>query len=556
MTTVSSPLARRRVRTYRFAATAAVPAYLLVAGAALADGAPIDSPQILFGAMFAVVMQAAALVPSDEVLQRLITPLLVGAAVSVATIMTVFDGDRALLAAPVVGLMAIGVPFLVEGTSEVVVTLASAVAVSFGLVAADVAVATIIVYVLLFAVLWSIVSSMSRQQRVVLGEEDAARREARQLADLLVTASTLNETEPAAVVARLADAGRALGFSAVGVLRAVRDDLEGILGDIPAPVLVDVISRYEEDPEGTGAVVRYELEDGRRAVVGQLRSRGRVFGTVVAVAAEAEVVTSARVRTFSALLQLAAQAIDGANRYSDQRRTVRRLRELDAAKLDFISNVSHELRTPLTVIKGLGQTLTGGRVPIRSSAGHQLIGRLAANAERLGRMVTNLLDMSRLYQEGVRVDLQPVQLAGVVRAVVDRLQTLSPRHEVQCEVTAEPTVLADAVLLEHVLENLISNAVKHTPPGTHVWVLLEERGGHAVVRVSDDGPGIPVTELPRLTERFFRGGDPMTRETSGLGLGLALVADILLAHGTRLHVESGEGQGAEFSFSLEVFDDG
>jgi two-component system phosphate regulon sensor histidine kinase PhoR len=200
--------------------------------------------------------------------------------------------------------------------------------------------------------------------------------------------------------------------------------------------------------------------------------------------------------------------------------------------------------------------LTGGRVEIRSSAGHQLIGRLAANAERLGRMVTNLLDMSRLYQEGVRVDLSPVPLADVVRAVADRLETLSLDHEIRCEVLAEPTALADAVLLEHVLENLISNAVKHTPRGTHVSVRLEERRDLAVIRVSDDGPGIPVAELPRLTERFFRGGDPMTRETSGLGLGLALVADILLAHGTRLHVESGEGQGAEFSFSLEVLADG
>jgi signal transduction histidine kinase len=208
------------------------------------------------------------------------------------------------------------------------------------------------------------------------------------------------------------------------------------------------------------------------------------------------------------------------------------------------------------VIKGLGQTLTGGRVPIRSAAGHQLIGRLAANAERLGRMVSNLLDMSRLYQEGIRVDLRPVRLTDVVRAVVERLETLSSHHELQSSLEGDPTVLADAALLEHVLENLISNAVKHTPPGTPVLVELLVRDDVATVKVIDEGPGIPTAELPRLTERFFRGGDPMTRETSGLGLGLALVADILLAHGTRLNVESGEGQGSEFSFSLELLDVG
>jgi signal transduction histidine kinase len=547
---------RRPVRNYRFAASAVIPAYLLVAGIAFADGTSVTSPQIVIGAVYAVVMQAAALFAPDRLLERLVTPLLVGATVAVAVIMTVFEGDRVLLAAPIVGLLAIGVPFLVDGGAEVVVTLAAALAMSFGLVFAQVDPGTVVVYVALFAVLWAVVSAMSRQQRNVLAEEYGARQEARQLADLLVAASTLNETEPAAVVTRVSEAGRSLGFQAVGVLRPVGEDLEGMMGSIPPRVLLDAIGRYEQDPDGDGRVARYELSDGRQAVVGQLRARGRVFGTVVAVASETEVLTSARVRTFSALLQLAAQAMDGANRYGDQRRAVRRLMELDAAKLDFISNVSHELRTPLTVIKGLGQTLTGGRVEIRSSAGHQLIGRLAANAERLGRMVTNLLDMSRLYQEGVRVDLSPVPLADVVRAVADRLETLSLDHEIRCEVLAEPTALADAVLLEHVLENLISNAVKHTPRGTHVSVRLEERRDLAVIRVSDDGPGIPVAELPRLTERFFRGGDPMTRETSGLGLGLALVADILLAHGTRLHVESGEGQGAEFSFSLEVLADG
>ena len=546
------PVPRRRVRNYRFAASAGIPAYLLVAGVAIVDGVPVGSPQLVLGAVYAIILQAAALFAPERLLERLVTPLLVGATGAVATIMTVFDGDRVLLAAPIVGLLAIGVPFLVDGAAEVVVTLAAALAMSFGLVFAEVDPGTVVVYVALFAALWAVVSTMSRQQRSVLVEEYGARQEARQLADLLVAASTLNETEPAAVVTRLSEAGHTLGFQAVGVLRLVGEDLEGMMGDIPARLLLDAIGRYEADPEGLGRIVRYELSDGRQAVVGQLRARGRVFGTVVAVASEAEVLTSARVRTFSALLQLAAQAMDGANRYGDQRRAVRRLMELDAAKLDFISSVSHELRTPLTVIKGLGQTLTGGRVAIRSSAGHQLIDRLAANAERLGRMVTNLLDMSRLYQEGVRVDLRPVQLAEIVRAVVDRLETLSPDHEIRCEVEAEPTTLADAVLLEHVLENLISNAVKHTPRGTHVAVRLEERRDHAVIRVSDDGPGIPVAELPRLTERFFRGGDPMTRETSGLGLGLALVADILLAHGTRLHVESGAGQGAEFSFSLET----
>lgn len=549
---ISPPVPRRRVRNYRFAASAVIPAYLLVAGVAIADGTPVTSPQLVLGAVYALVMQGAALFAPDRVLERLVTPLLVGATGAVAMFLTVFEDDRVLLAAPVVGLLAIGVPFLVDGAAEVVVTLAAALAMAFGLVYAQVDPVTVVVYVALLAVLWAVVSAMSRQQRSVLAEEQGARQEARQLADLLVAASTLNETEPAAVVARLSEAGRSLGFQAVGVLRPVADDLEGVMGDIPARTLLDAIGRYEQDPDSDGRVARFELSDGRQAVVGALRARGRVFGTVVAVASEAEVLTSARVRTFSALLQLAAQAMDGANRYGDQRRAVRRLMELDAAKLDFISNVSHELRTPLTVIKGLGQTLTGGRVAIRSSAGHQLIDRLAANAERLGRMVTSLLDMSRLYQEGVRVDLRPVQLADVVRAVVDRLETLSPDHDIRCEVLAEPTALADAVLLEHVLENLISNAVKHTPRGTHVSVRLEERRDAAVIRVSDDGPGIPVAELPRLTERFFRGGDPMTRETSGLGLGLALVADILLAHGTRLHVESGEGQGAEFSFSLEV----
>jgi signal transduction histidine kinase len=511
--------------------------------------------QLLLSAAFAVAMQAAALIRSDEVVERLITPLLVGAPVTLAMVMTLFEGERALIVAPIIGLLAIGSPFLADGRSDIAITFASAAAVSVGLRIAGLDLLTIVVYVVLFGGLWSVVSSLSRQQRMLLSEEDAARQEARQLADVLVSASTLNETDPAAVVARLAEAARTLGFSDIGVLRPVGSDLESVLGTIPPSVLFDLVARFDS-PDRTNGLVRFTLDDGRRALVGQLEARGRTFGKVVALAPSGDVLSSARVRTFSALLLLAAQAIDGANRYSDQRRAVRRLVELDAAKLDFISSVSHELRTPLTVIKGLGQTLTGGRVPIRSTAGHQLIGRLAANAERLGRMVSNLLDMSRLYQEGIRVDLRPVRLTDVVRAVVERLETLSSHHELQSSLEGDPTVLADAALLEHVLENLISNAVKHTPPGTPVLVELLVRDDVATVKVIDEGPGIPTAELPRLTERFFRGGDPMTRETSGLGLGLALVADILLAHGTRLNVESGEGQGSEFSFSLELLDAG
>lgn len=543
----------RQVRNFRMASMVIVPGYLLVVFGAVSAGASLSSAPLVFGGVFAVAAQSVALLRRDETVARLIPPVLVLAVLAVYLDVSLFTSARALAVTPVFGLLAVSTPFVADRSTEALVALLSAVALGVALIGDGVGLLAVAAQVASFLLLWAVVSWLSRQQSVVLAEEEIARAEARELTDLVVSASVLNTTDLDEVMDRLVAAANDLGFAPVTVTgpKLSRDRADEVADGIDADAIV--AEHHELDTSRRG-VALHELEDGRAAAVGRLSSGDRDFGHIVAVAPRGQQLTAARMRTFGTLTTLAGQAMDGASRYSDQQRIVRRLVELDLAKLDFISSVSHELRTPLTVIKGLGDTLATGRVQLDSTAGQQLVGRLTANAERLGRMVANLLDMSRLYQEGIEIEQRAIRLGDVVLSVCDRLQDLSAVHDLRCELTVDPTVLADGLLLEHVLENLVSNAVKHTPAGTTVTLRIDRRENEAVVYVEDDGPGIPADDLPKLTERFFRGGDPMTRETSGLGLGLALVADILLAHGSRLQVTSREGQGSSFSFALEVLD--
>jgi signal transduction histidine kinase len=217
---------------------------------------------------------------------------------------------------------------------------------------------------------------------------------------------------------------------------------------------------------------------------------------------------------------------------------------------DFISTVSHELRTPLTVIQGLGQTLSRRWDDLEDARRADLLGRIDANAERLTVMVRSLLDTSAM-EEG-RLDLcpQPLPLRATIVRLLHRLATVTAAHPVELLVADDLEVVVDPGLFEHVIENLLTNVAKHTPQGTRVRVAAVPRDGQVRVEVSDDGPGIAEEDLPHVLDRFFRGGAPTRRTSSGLGLGLALAEQIVRAHGSALEVLSEPGEGTTFRFAV------
>jgi signal transduction histidine kinase len=229
----------------------------------------------------------------------------------------------------------------------------------------------------------------------------------------------------------------------------------------------------------------------------------------------------------------------------------RRLREIDRAKSEFLSVVSHELRTPLTALEGFAELLLTRTVPPERAA--RFLHHIHVEARRLGRIVAELLDLSRL-EVGVAPDLkrEPIQLAAHVERQLELFAGAHPAHRFSWKVDgALPALRADRDALDRVLQNLLSNAVKYSPRGGEIRVAARPAAdGFVELRVEDEGVGIPAAEIPRIFDRYVRIANQETASVRGLGLGLSLVQALVEAHGGRIEVESEPGRGSVFRVVL------
>ena len=227
---------------------------------------------------------------------------------------------------------------------------------------------------------------------------------------------------------------------------------------------------------------------------------------------------------------------------------VTELRRLEVVRRDFVANVSHELRTPLTAIKGFAETLLGPAGDDRSQA-VRFLTIIDRHAERLGRLIDDLLALSNLELGRAPVHPVPTSISPVVEEVLEIIAARHPNAGVAVKADVPPDcseVLADGDGLRQVLINLVDNAVKYTEAGGRVVVgarLVSEATGMVDITVADTGIGIPAHDQPRLTERFFRVDKARSRALGGTGLGLAIVKYIVQAHGGRLAIESTLGKG-------------
>jgi K+-sensing histidine kinase KdpD len=276
---------------------------------------------------------------------------------------------------------------------------------------------------------------------------------------------------------------------------------------------------------------------------------GWMAGVLIACRTEGGGVPRQEQEAFELLGAQTGMALENAQRFQEERRTVGRLEELDRMKNDFLATVSHELRTPVTVIEGVGLTLEGTWETLDEASKRDLLRRLNANAEALDGLIANLLDFSRLERSQAEGGFEAFQLSVLLLRIADRLGPLFADHFLRAEIEPNLIAMGDVVLIERVVENLLSNAAKHTPDGTHVLLSAGAEDGEVEVAVLDRGPGIPADELEHLGERFYRGGDLNTRKR-GLGLGLALTREILEIHSSNLEVWSSPGEGSRFSFRL------
>ncbi|HEX2216321.1 MAG TPA: ATP-binding protein [Xanthobacteraceae bacterium] len=235
------------------------------------------------------------------------------------------------------------------------------------------------------------------------------------------------------------------------------------------------------------------------------------------------------------------------------------LRRVEEMRADFVANASHELRTPLAALSGFIDTLRGAARE-DAVARERFLAIMQEQAQRMARLIDDLLSLSRIELNAhIRPD-QPVDLVAVVRQVIDSLQVLAKEREVALTVTApeSTTVLGDRDELIRVFENLVENALKYGGAGGRAEISIETAqtlpagAGEARVAIRDYGPGIAPEHLPRLTERFYRVDVGHSRAEGGTGLGLSLVKHILNRHRGRLLIDSAPGEGSTFTAVLPL----
>ena len=237
-----------------------------------------------------------------------------------------------------------------------------------------------------------------------------------------------------------------------------------------------------------------------------------------------------------------------------ERAAAEHLRTLDELKSGFLQAVSHDLRTPLASVLGISLTLQRGVGRLGPADTEDLLGRLAANARRLDRILTGLLDLDKLDRGIVELRREPVDLAGLVAGVVSEASDELGAHPVSLELLPIQ-VLADAAKVERVVENLLANAARHTDPGTPIWVRVAPLDRGALLCVDDAGPGIPAEQRESIFRPFQRGLAGATY-APGSGVGLALVAQIASLHDGQAWVEDRAGGGASFRVLLPTANGG
>lgn len=233
-------------------------------------------------------------------------------------------------------------------------------------------------------------------------------------------------------------------------------------------------------------------------------------------------------------------------------RTVSRQTKVAEMKASFVSNVSHEMRTPLSLISLYAETLKMGRVsdPEQINEFQEVIYR---ESRRLMQMVNNVLDFSRIESGRETYKLERTDIGVVISEVLDdyREPIEAAGFEVKPEISADlPEVMADRAALSQALLNLVENAVKYSPEQKSITVRSSRRGAEVAIDVVDHGIGIPAAEQSRIFQQFHRVDSPLTPETRGSGLGLALAKHTTEAHGGRIEVESEPGRGSRFTIVL------
>ena len=237
-------------------------------------------------------------------------------------------------------------------------------------------------------------------------------------------------------------------------------------------------------------------------------------------------------------------------------RDVTALEQAEAMRRDFVANVSHEIRTPLTVLAGFVETLQN--LPLDAEERSRYLVLMGQQSHRMETLVNDLLTLSRLEGSAAPPPSRWTRMRALMAQCEDEGPGLSSRlspqgHRLSFRMESDSEIAGAPAELQSAMSNLLSNAIRYTPPGGEVavtWRVLPDGRGEYAVR--DSGPGIAAEHIPRLTERFYRIDRSRSRETGGTGLGLAIVKHIAQRHGAELRIESTVGKGSRFALMFPV----
>lgn len=326
--------------------------------------------------------------------------------------------------------------------------------------------------------------------------------------------------------------------------------------DLPAVALYDRDTGevHHGGPEDLRAVDE-ELKEA--ALHGTLFQNEPARTVVTAVRLGGEPIASLAIRD-SSLSDTALQAISnlvaiGLEKVRGQEAASRAeaARQSEELKSTLLDAIAHEFKTPLTSIKAAASALLSAPAP-KVDEQRELVTIVDEEADRLGRLVTEVIEMARIEAGKVQLDKKRCSVGDLVSAALRQMKPIGNGRDITVEAADDlPPVTVDAGLIELAIRQLVDNAVKYSAPGSPLSIVARRSGSAVIIAVRDHGPGIPERHLARIFEKFYR-GPGADRKAIGTGMGLAITREILRAHHGDVHVQSSPGQGSEFSLSLPL----
>jgi len=334
--------------------------------------------------------------------------------------------------------------------------------------------------------------------------------------------------EHASDVTTILNADSTIRYTSPSIQRVLGYAPETLIGQVLPPLLHPadeekmraVLSSLMQEPGGTRAVeCRWRAKEGSWRIVESIAQNLLADSTVAGIILNSRDIT--------------------------ERKEVERLKD------DLVSTVSHELRTPLASLRGFAELMLTREFP--SSQQRQFLTIIQKEAVRLSSLINDFLDLQRIESGHQNYGLETIDLLPLLDEAFLLFSSDNKKHAFQINASRSPlSVRADANRIHQVLANLLSNAVKFSPNGGTIRVEAQQREEFVVVEITDEGIGIAANMVPQLFRKFFRVDNAATRKIGGTGLGLALVKQIVEAHGGQVWVESIPGKGSTFSFSLPV----